>query len=235
MERISGVYKILNRVTNKIYVGSSINIFSRWKKHKTDLVYNRHGNIHLQRSWNKYGESNFAFSIIENCSNFLEREQYYLDTLLYAQDYISGVSDKFKEVGYNISPIAAGGKYSRVYQYSRDGSFIKFWNSSIEAGEFVRCSYKSIWKCCNTPGSLCKNFIWSYTFKESMSPILISRKSKKNFKRVVKMDMRGNVIGEFESMDDGALSIGQRKSTNIRKCIMGERSHSGGFRWKYAE
>jgi hypothetical protein len=47
------------------------------------LKNNKHVNIILQRSWNKYSERNFSFIILEECSpeRCVDREQYYLDTL----------------------------------------------------------------------------------------------------------------------------------------------------------
>lgn len=49
--KISGVYKIVNRVNGKYYVGSSNHILKRWTRHKNDLDNNKHRNIHLQRGW----------------------------------------------------------------------------------------------------------------------------------------------------------------------------------------
>lgn len=40
-------------------------------------------------------------------SLLLIREQYYLDTLLFAQEYINHKSNKFLELGYNINPITS--------------------------------------------------------------------------------------------------------------------------------
>jgi len=85
-EKISGIYKIINKVNGKYYVGSSNNIYGipngRWYQHKMHLKYKVHYNKHLQSAWNKYGESNFDFVIIEKCikNDLLEREQYYLNT-----------------------------------------------------------------------------------------------------------------------------------------------------------
>jgi len=77
----SGIYKIENLVTNKIYIGSSINISKRWSWHRIMLDNNKHFNNHLQSSWNLYGD--FSFSIIENCNpdKLIEREQHYIDML----------------------------------------------------------------------------------------------------------------------------------------------------------
>jgi group I intron endonuclease len=79
----SGIYKIINIVNNKFYIGSSKELSKRWTQHKSKLKYNKHGNIILQRSWNKYGKECFIFEIIEECdvAFLLEREQFFLDTL----------------------------------------------------------------------------------------------------------------------------------------------------------
>ena len=65
--KISGIYKIVNRIDGKYYVGSSQDIGKRWKSHVNELKRNRHWNIHLQRSWNKYGNENFKFVICKEC------------------------------------------------------------------------------------------------------------------------------------------------------------------------
>jgi group I intron endonuclease len=65
----SGIYKIVNKVDGKYYVGRSCNIPKRWKTHKRDLLYNRHHNDYLQRAWNKYGEHNFEFVVVEYVKN----------------------------------------------------------------------------------------------------------------------------------------------------------------------
>jgi group I intron endonuclease len=78
---MTGIYKIENLVNNKVYIGQAINIENRWKGHKKDLRNNYHCNKHLQSAWDKYGEENFKFEIIEECEedNLTEREQYWID------------------------------------------------------------------------------------------------------------------------------------------------------------
>ena len=77
-----GIYKIENLVNGKFYIGSSHNLSHRKSTHFYDLRNNKHRNIHLQRSFNKWGEKSFRFSILEECSiEFLiEKEQFYIDT-----------------------------------------------------------------------------------------------------------------------------------------------------------
>lgn len=50
----SGVYQIYNPITNKRYIGSSIDVYRRIKEHRRNLKGNRHENQHLQNAWNRY-------------------------------------------------------------------------------------------------------------------------------------------------------------------------------------
>ena len=67
MEHKCGIYCIKNKINNKMYIGKSINIFTRWCNHIYHLDLNNHQNKHLQQSWNKYGKTNFDFLILEEC------------------------------------------------------------------------------------------------------------------------------------------------------------------------
>ena len=81
MEVICGIYCIENIKNNKKYIGQSVDIYRRWANHKCDLNGDRHNNEHLQSAWNKYGEDNFIFTIIEQCLEEMldEREIYYIN------------------------------------------------------------------------------------------------------------------------------------------------------------
>ena len=77
-----GIYSITCTINNIVYIGSTeISFKRRWKKHKQRLRHNYHENSYLQNSWNKYGEDNFKFEILEYCDILkqFELEQYYLD------------------------------------------------------------------------------------------------------------------------------------------------------------
>lgn len=79
----SGVYKILNKINGKFYIGSSTRLNRRNREHFRLLKSGIHGNSYLQYSYNKYGRENFVYEIIEYCNNdkCIEREQYYIDLL----------------------------------------------------------------------------------------------------------------------------------------------------------
>ena len=60
-----GIYKIINVVNNKFYIGSAVNFSRRKARHFSELRNNKHNNRWLQASWNKHGEQAFIFVIVE--------------------------------------------------------------------------------------------------------------------------------------------------------------------------
>ena len=113
-----GIYEILNKSDNKRYVGSSTSIENRRAQHFAYLRGNYHPNRHLQSAFNKYGEENFKFTILEQCdeTTILDREKYYISIF-------SVLDDKF---GYNLAPEPGCG--SRGFKWS-DKSKFKLSNS----------------------------------------------------------------------------------------------------------
>lgn len=81
MKKQMGVYKIINRINNNCYIGSTtVNFKRRWKQHLTGLQTNTHTNQRLQRAFNKYGEEAFYLEIIEIIEDkdcIRDRERYW--------------------------------------------------------------------------------------------------------------------------------------------------------------
>lgn len=77
-----GIYKIVNKINGMVYVGQTKEKFHRrfWL-HQWKLRKGNHDNVHLQRAWNKYGEENFIFEIIEILpeEEIDEREKFWID------------------------------------------------------------------------------------------------------------------------------------------------------------
>lgn len=90
----SGVYIIRNFITGEFYIGSSKYLGHRFSGHDHQLAFNKNRCGVLQRAINKYGTDNFTFDVLEfvDPSNLLEREQYYLDTLIPRYNIIKSVT-----------------------------------------------------------------------------------------------------------------------------------------------
>jgi hypothetical protein len=95
---LSGVYQIMCNSTGKKYIGSSVDIHERLEHHRASLRKDKHTNPHLQSAWNKHGEENFEFSVLQltEIDNLLSAEQYWLDK---TQSYK-------RENGFNIFNLA---------------------------------------------------------------------------------------------------------------------------------
>lgn len=64
-----GIYKIINVVNNKFYVGSAVNFRKRKSRHFSELRTGKHNNRHLLAAWNKYGEQAFVFVVVEEVTD----------------------------------------------------------------------------------------------------------------------------------------------------------------------
>jgi hypothetical protein len=128
----SGVYMVLNVVTNERYVGSTSAPFSRrWTEHRSLLHRNRHGNKPLQAAYDTYGLAVFRFVILEPCSAEarIEREQYWMD--LFRADGL---------VLYNRCP-RAGDNTGLVFTHHKERPVlrphVKDWTLRSPSGEIL--------------------------------------------------------------------------------------------------
>lgn len=71
----TGIYKITNLKTNTVYIGASVQIETRFSQHLNELRKGTHRNTHLQNAFKKYGESNFEFTIVEECTRDILRSE----------------------------------------------------------------------------------------------------------------------------------------------------------------
>lgn len=133
--RKSGIYKIT--INNKIYIGSSVDLYSRYSTHYSRLRRDIHENIHLQRAYNKYDKM-FSFEVLETFEeiskkDLLIKEKEYMDLLNpyynlmttphtneltedVKQKISTGIKKAYAE-GRLINPWSLNGNYIDVYNY----------------------------------------------------------------------------------------------------------------------
>lgn len=95
----SGIYKILNKINGKFYIGSAINFKRRFARHARLLNTKEHPNEYLQNAWNKYWSISFEFIILQYVENKA-------DLIKYEQVWLNFTRCYDREVGYNICKIA---------------------------------------------------------------------------------------------------------------------------------
>lgn len=73
-----GIYKVTNKINNKIYVGKSIDVKNVWEKHRNLFEAKKFA---LEKDIALYGADKFEFSILEECEEekLSDRESFYVD------------------------------------------------------------------------------------------------------------------------------------------------------------
>ncbi len=218
----TGVYTITNLINNKIYVGSSsVSITNRKIHHYNAFRRNNHSNILLQRAYNKYGECNLVFEILELYSPeyCITMEQYWINML----DACN------KLYGYNILSVAGS---SSGYKHTGD--------NKLKMSEFKK----------NNPGTketfskISKAHLGKLKSKECKLKIAEGLKNKKKTEEhkknislsksqaVLQFDKQNVFIKEWETVLEAMQNLKIDKS-NIRACCRNIAKTAGGFIWKY--
>lgn len=92
----SGVYIIKNNINERVYVGSSVNLYKRLNAHTNNLINKKHANAAMMNFVKKHGHECLTFEVIEFCdrSVLIEKENFYIN------------KHKAYGVGFNCSPVA---------------------------------------------------------------------------------------------------------------------------------
>lgn len=192
---VSGIYCIENVINHKTYIGSSKNIYQRLLKHFALLRHNKHQNAYLQNAWNKYGESNFEWFVLELCDNekLTEKEQYCID--LFGAEYnitrivernVLSKESRIKQgetrkrlhqegkLEWNFNPVT-------LYVYDLDGKLL-FVNplGLKDTAKRLGISPSSICNVTNGTYQQCKGYRFSYKL-ETLPPLNI-KSTKQNTK-----------------------------------------------------
>lgn len=200
-----GIYRIRNRVNQKSYIGKSVNLHKRKNDHLSDLKGNKHHNTYLQRSWDKYGEENFEFSILERCAESVlnEKEVY----------YISKYKTNNAEFGYNLTD---GGDGSQGFKHTEES---KRKISEVQIGKKLSEEHKKKISD-NHKGKIPKNI-----------NILLESNIKQMIS-IIQFNSTGDKVQDWESIQRCSRETGLL-ATNIVKCLKGNHKTCGGYVFIY--
>jgi group I intron endonuclease len=251
-EKLCGIYCIENLVNGKKYIGLSINIKQRWTQHKTDLRHQYHKNSYLQNAWNKYGEDNFGFNIIQECkkTELSELEKFYIDKFdttnekygynltFGGEECIHTKQSKEKLSKARIEHSNNSPNTQKVVQLNMFGQIVKVFNTVNEINRLLGYDTKGIRGCLNKEPKRKTgyNCIWMY-YQDFLDNgcNLDNYKTKycNKSKNILQLNLDGNVINEFKSINY-AGKILDIPTQNISRCLLNRTKTAGGFMWKYA-
>lgn len=207
-----GIYAFVHIPTKKYYIGSTNSFLVRWNNHITELRLKKHANSHLQNSWIKYEEDEFAFFILEDMNreeDLLKEEQRYLDK--YVKESSGGITFNLAETAG--APDRKTFVSKEVNQINLEtGMVIQSFESPTEAakvlGKFTTDGIplaSNIVLVCEGKGANAFGFGWEYK-DESLRSLYpkFESKPRKGLKRVQKLDLNGNVIETYESISEAA-------------------------------
>jgi group I intron endonuclease len=245
-----GIYKITHLSKKDIfYIGSASGTFNgkkcqkgfyrRFLEHLHFLEHDKHTSKYLQNVVNKYGIEGIRFEILEIVETedrkvILEREQYYLDTLKpaynssttakcptvpYTEERKRKVSERFK--GRPFVKEAYDKSIVSIFQFNKEGVFLKKYSSIKEASNTNNIDRASISNCAAGKRKSAGGYLWSYT-----NSILLKHKPK-----IYQHTLDGILVRTYKTLEELRKVLELTSSTSIRACISGKQKQAYGFKW----
>jgi len=206
----SGIYKIVNMINGKVYIGKTINFRKRYTNYKCKFKNQdvRGINEYFLNSINKHGAENFKFSVVEVCSpsDAAERELYWMD------QYDSLNPKK----GYNLRRDSSTGLI--VDQRTRDKiseRIKKEYAEGVRNAKDVSDFFSNFWK--NNP-----------CVKENMKASV----SKARMSYFLQSSLEGQPITLWEGINQIIENNKGFKFQNIYAACNGSKKSYRGYRWQ---
>lgn len=238
----SGIYCIINKINNKKYIGQTYDLEYRWKRHKSDLNNNNHSNNHLMSAWNKYGEDNFEFDIIEKCDLSIidDREIYWIN---YYNCIKNGYNQcegglgcrGYKHTEQEIEKMRKIQNPKSVLQLDLNGNLIKEWYSASQSAKELGLYTLAIKNCCEQREYVKSvgQFIWIYKEDKDTINMNYYLTRKNNNKKVNQFNKEMELIKVWESIKQVSEITGYCYKSIANACN-GRTKISHGFIWNFA-
>jgi group I intron endonuclease len=218
----SGIYLI--QIGARMYIGSSVGIGKRLLTHRSRLKNNKHENIIMINCFNKYGKEQCYFKVLEQCNEnvLCEREKFYIDVLK-------------PELNVELDPVKQNGDYKtkKVYQYNKNGEFLKEYPGCAEAERTLDKSNSKISQCAIGKRKSAYGYLWSYEKVDKL--VYQNNSSKAKAKKVSQYTMEGKFITTHNSIAEAVRVLGLQENacTNISSAALGNTNHAYNYVWKY--
>ncbi|MBL6446384.1 GIY-YIG nuclease family protein [Fulvivirga sp. 29W222] len=83
-----GVFQIKNLSNDKVLIDNSVDMESKWNRHRMELKLGNHRNKAFQSDWNEYGEDNFVFEVLSELKRGEEENVNYNKELKTLQEMV---------------------------------------------------------------------------------------------------------------------------------------------------
>lgn len=230
----SGIYRLLNLINGKSYIGQAKNIAARIKSHLLSTINEnkKDYSVPIHIAIRKYGQDNFSLEILEECStkDLNKREQYWIehyhtwvqDPLCNGYNLTKGGNQSIRKIKLTENDVAeikallianevTYNEISLKFNISKD--FIKKINNG-KAWHDNRQNYPL-----RADHKLCKNAIYELY--------------KYNGYAVRQETLNGELVKIFPSTSYAAKSLGNISyNKHIAHCCAGQRPSAYNYIWK---
>ena len=120
--------------------------------------------------------------------------------------------------------------YGSIKQYTKEGEFIKEYDSVREASRELGIHFGNIVKCANKQRNVAGGYVWRFNSDDTSSNVYENKRDK----RVVMLDKNGTRIMTFDSITEASLYLNKNQHT-IASCCQGITNTAGGYMWRFLE
>lgn len=222
------IYITTNHINGKKYIGQKkYDKYNHWKTYLGSEIL-------LSRAINKYGRENFSKEIIEECETrdkLNAREKYWI----FYHDAVN--SDKF----YNLASGGDGGRTcygethhasKKVYQYDKDGIFLREWDNAQRASEELGICVSDIYVVCrnNNDVKQAGGYQWSYIKFDILNTKI---KPYTGTKCILQLDSDFNIIQEYDNVS--CIDSNLFNKERVTNCCNFRAITHNGYHWVYKE
>ena len=144
------IYMIYTLHNDTFYIGSAKNLKRRFSRHESKLKTNKHHSSYMQKVYNKYGEGNFYYLVLEITDDLVEKEIYWIE---YLDSYKNGYNGTLDTRRNLITPEMIQKNVKRtsipLMVFDRLGNFIERISSVSEAARKYGTGSSNISRCCS--------------------------------------------------------------------------------------
>lgn len=228
------IYKITNKVNNKVYIGQTIKTIEKRFSQHISKSKEEGNNLYLSRAIRKYGKENFEITQIDTASSkkeLDEKEKYYInyyDSIKNGYNLCDGggdcntyrykTDDEMKEIKNKISLSKTGGKNPNARSIKCMNINSKeelFFNSMKECQEYFKeSSHSFVSRRCRGEINFAYKKSWKFAYIDEDYKDYTKVKNNRNSRKVEVEFLKNGEIKTYEN-----LTLAEKDISLYRGCI----------------